>query len=267
MSIAPPDILREILAHKAQEVELRKGRRSVAELIAVAAAAPPPRGFHAALRAKIDAGLPAVIAECKKASPSKGVIRADYDPAAIARAYAAAGAACLSVLTDERYFQGSDAHLAAARAAVELPILRKDFVVDAYQVHEARALGADCILLIAAGLEYAQMRDLAGLARSLGLDVLVEIHDREELERAHALRTPLIGINNRDLRTFTTDLNTTVGLMTDVMFDRTVVSESGIHTPDDVALLRRHGVNAFLVGEAFMSADDPGARLRTLFFE
>ncbi len=262
-----PDILRRILDHKAEEVRARAARVPLAELERRVAAAPPTRGFLAALRGKMEAGLPAVIAECKRASPSKGVIREDYDPAAIARGYEAAGAACLSVLTDERYFQGVDAHLLAARDAVALPVIRKDFVIDAYQVWEARALGADCILLIVAGLDDRRLAELAGLARRLGLDVLVEVHDREELERAHVLRTPLVGINNRDLRTFKTSLQTTLDLLHDVMHDRTLVTESGIHTREDIALMRRHGVNAFLVGEAFMSAPDPGARLRELFFD
>jgi indole-3-glycerol phosphate synthase len=207
-----------------------------------------------------------VIAECKKASPSKGVIREHYDPAAIAASYQKGGAACLSVLTDERFFQGNDTHLQAARAACDLPIIRKDFMIDPYQIIEARALGADCVLLIAACLDDVLMDELARTAHALGLDVLTEVHDRTELERALRLRTPMIGINNRDLKRFVTDINTTVGLLKDIPEDRLVVTESGINTVQDVQDLRGHGVNAFLVGEAFMRADNPGARLRELFF-
>jgi indole-3-glycerol phosphate synthase len=259
------DILQEILAHKRNEVEERKGRCSLLDMKMRASATLPPRGFVAALSSRISQGKPAVIAEIKKASPSRGLIRPDFDPAAIAESYERAGAACLSVLTDERYFQGADEHLQAARAACSLPILRKDFVIDPYQVYEARAIGADCILLIVAGLNDAELQELALLAGELGMDVLVEVHNREELERAHMLRTPLIGINNRDLRTFTTNLQTTLDLMIDVMSDRIVVTESGIHGKDQVALMRRYGVNAFLVGESFMIAPDPGGKLRALF--
>ncbi|MCB1748334.1 MAG: indole-3-glycerol phosphate synthase TrpC [Gammaproteobacteria bacterium] len=260
------DILTEITAHKATEVAARRAARPYAEVEAAARAADAPRGFLAALRARVAAGEPGVIAECKKASPSKGVIRADYDPAAIAPSYQRGGAACLSVLTDERFFQGGDADLVAARAACTLPVIRKDFMIEPYQVAEARALGADCILLIVACLSDARLDELAACAREFDLDVLVEVHDRTELERALRLRTPLIGINNRDLKRFVTDLETTVGLLRDIPSDRFVVSESGIHTPADVAHLREHGVHAFLVGEAFMRAADPGARLHELFF-
>ena len=259
------DILQEIMAHKRNEVEERKRRHSLSGVQRLAAEASPPRGFVDALRARIVQGKPAVIAEVKKASPSRGLIRSDFQPAAIAQSYERAGAACLSVLTDERYFQGADEHLKEARAACSLPVLRKDFVIDPYQVYEARAIGADCILLIVAGLSDAQLQQLTSLAIELEMDVLVEVHNREELERAHMLRTPLIGINNRDLRTFTTDIQTTLDLMVDVMSDRIVVTESGIYTQEHVALMRRHGVNAFLVGEAFMIAPDPGERLRALF--
>lgn len=259
------DVLLEILAHKAEEVAARKAACPHDEIAKRAQAAEPPRGFVTAVQHHIAAGRPAVIAECKRASPSRGVLCRDYNPAAIARAYAASGATCLSVLTDERYFQGADAHLQEARAACALPVLRKDFIIDPYQVYEARALGADCILLIAAALQDQQMRELAWLATDLGMDALVEVHDREELERALMLRTPLIGINNRDLRTFHTDLQTTLDLLYDVLHDRTVVTESGIHTPEQVALMRRRGVHAFLVGEAFMAAPDPGAKLKELF--
>jgi len=260
-----PDILRKILARKVEEVHERQQACPQAEVEQRARAAAPTRGFFAAIKQRLSVGEAAIIAECKKASPSKGVIREHYDPAAIARSYAQGGATCLSVLTDSDYFQGADAHLIAARAACTLPVLRKDFVIDPYQVYEARALGADCILLIVAGLEDAQLRELSSLAPELGLDVLVEVHDREELERALMLRTPLIGINNRDLHSFETRLETTLELMPDVFHDRTVITESGIHSPEDVALMRRHDVSAFLVGEAFMQAADPGRKLAELF--
>ena len=259
------DILTEIVAYKKTEVAARKASRSLAQLDLAARAASPVRGFYKALLNKVQAGAAGVIAECKKASPSKGVIREHYDPATIAASYKKGGAACLSVLTDERFFQGSDAHLQAARAACNLPIIRKDFMIDPYQIVEARALGADCILLIVACLDDGLMDELARTAHDLGLDVLTEVHDRTELERALRLRTPMIGINNRDLKRFVTDLNTTVGLLKDIPDDRLVVTESGINTVEDVQGLRAHGVNAFLVGEAFMRADDPGARLRELF--
>ena len=259
------DVLAEIMDHKRTEVAARQARRPLSVLEAEIATLPPPRGFERALRAKIAQGLPAVIAECKKASPSKGVIREAYEPAEIARSYAAGGAACLSVLTDERYFQGMDAHLVAARNACALPVIRKDFMVDPYQVLESRALGADCILLIVAGLGDLQMQELADAARQVDLDVLVEVHDREELERALRLRLPLVGINNRDLKRFVTSIDTTLGLLRDIPADRLVVSESGISAPDQVATLRAHSVNAFLVGEAFMREADPGAALRELF--
>lgn len=259
------DILSEIVLHKASEVAARKAVRSSADLLQAAGLAEAPRGFLAALRRKVSAGQAGVIAECKKASPSKGVIREHYDPASIAASYARGGAACLSVLTDERYFQGADAHLVAARAACSLPVIRKDFMIDAYQVLEARALGADCILLIVACLSDAQLDELSAAADEQGMDVLVEVHDRTELERALRLRTPLLGINNRDLKRFVTDLGTTVALLRDIPADRFVVSESGIHTPADVRYLRDQDVHAFLVGEAFMRAADPGARLAELF--
>jgi indole-3-glycerol phosphate synthase len=262
---AAPDILTRILNRKHEEIAARKSGLPLADVKARAGAAAQVRGFYRAIRGAIDSGGPAVIAEIKKASPSKGVIRGNYDPAAIAKSYEAGGAACLSVLTDIDFFQGSDSHLAGARAACGLPVLRKDFIVDPYQVYESRAIGADCILLIVAALEDGPLQEFAWIAADLGLDVLVEVHNREELERALMLRTPLIGINNRDLRTFKTDLDTTIGLLTDVFPDRTVVTESGIHTREQVAVMLRHGVNAFLVGEAFMTADDPGAKLKDLF--
>lgn len=260
------DILTEIVAHKRTEVAARKAIRSWAEVEAAARAAAPTRGFFNALMSKVEAGLPGVIAECKKASPSKGVIREHFDPAAIAASYERGGAACLSVLTDERFFQGGDADLQAARAACTLPVIRKDFMIDPYQIAEARALGADCILLIVACLEDGQMDELARTAQDFGLDILTEVHDRTELERALRLRTPMIGINNRDLKRFVTDINTTIGLLKDIPEDRLVVTESGINTVEDIERLRSQSVNAFLVGEAFMRADDPGAKLKELFF-
>jgi indole-3-glycerol phosphate synthase len=259
------DILDRILAVKAREIDAARDARSLETVRAEAERADPPRGFAAALRARIAAGGAAVIAEVKKASPSKGVLRDDFDPAAIARAYAANGAACLSVLTDRQFFQGAPGHLVAARAACALPVLRKDFIVDPYQVYEARAMGADCILLIVAALALPRLKALEVLARSLGMDVLVEVHDRAELDRALALQTPLLGINNRDLRTFETRLDTTLELLPAIPPDRLVIAESGILASADVARLRAAGVNAFLVGEAFMRAPDPGAALAALF--
>jgi len=259
------DILQRILARKREEIDDRRARVSERDLQRRLADAPPVRGFGAALRAKVAAGSAAVIAEIKKASPSKGVMRADFRPAEIAASYAAGGAACLSVLTDVDFFQGADAYLQQARASCALPVLRKDFTVDAYQVYEARALGADCILLIVAALEDRDLRELATLAQSLGLDVLVEVHDGAELDRALATGTTLIGINNRNLRTFDTRLETTLELRDRVPAERLLVTESGIHTRADVAQMRAAGVHAFLVGEAFMRADDPGAELRRLF--
>ncbi|MFA7097378.1 MAG: indole-3-glycerol phosphate synthase TrpC [Gammaproteobacteria bacterium] len=260
-----PDILKKILRRKAEEVVERAERVNMRELGARVEDMPAARGFAAALQAKIGAGLPGVIAEIKKASPSQGVIREDFRPAAIAADYEQAGAACLSVLTDVDFFQGADEYLQQARSACALPVLRKDFIIDPYQVYEARALGADCILLIVAALGDAQMLELAHLAAHLGMDVLVEVHDAAELERALVLNTPLIGINNRDLRTFRTDLQTTLDLLGGIPQDRIVVTESGIHTSADVARMREHGVNAFLVGESFMRAREPGAKLAELF--
>ena len=260
-----PDVLKKIVARKAEEVAERSARVPVAAVAAAARDADPPRGFVAALRSRIGAGRPAVIAEAKKASPSKGVLRPDFDPAAIARSYERGGAACLSVLTDVDFFQGSDAALQQARGACALPVLRKDFVVDPYQVWEARSLGADCILLIAACLDDARLADLNGLARDLGMDALIEVHDAAELDRALRVDNPMVGINNRDLRSFAVSLDTTLGLLDRIPGDRLVVTESGIMAPDDVALMRRHGVHAFLVGEAFMRAPDPGDRLAELF--
>ena len=260
-----PDILKRILARKREEIAERAENLPLDELIARVPAALPARGFADAIRRRLATGRPAVIAEIKKASPSKGALRADFDPAAIAASYARHGATCLSVLTDADFFQGSDVHLRAARAACTLPVLRKDFTVDPYPVYEARAIGADAILLIVAALGDAQLQDLAAVAREVGLDVLVEVHDAAELERALALGTSLIGINNRDLRTFETHLETTFNLLSRVPPDRIVVTESGILAPGDVRALRSKGVNAFLVGEAFMRATDPGAKLAELF--
>lgn len=265
MTLNTPDILKQITLDKAEEVQLRRARVSLDEIKSRAADAAPTRGFTAAIKARIELRELAVIAEVKKASPSKGVIRDDFHPTAIAKSYADAGATCLSVLTDEKYFQGKDEYLIEARAACALPVLRKDFMIDPYQVYEARAMGADCILLIVACLEDGIMQEMSWLAQDLGLDVLVEVHDREELERGLMLRTPLIGVNNRNLRTFETDIKTTLELLPDIMHDRTIVTESGIHTPEDIALLRRYDVSTYLVGEAFMAAPDPGEKLKELF--
>lgn len=260
-----PDILKKIILRKQEEVAEREQRIPVSELRQRAAAAQPVRGFVHAIKARLARSLPAVIAEIKKASPSKGVIRDPFVPADIARSYEQGGATCLSVLTDVDFFQGSDAYLQQAREACSLPVLRKDFMIDPYQVYEARAIGADCILLIVAALDDRAMQELAELAMQLDLDVLVEVHDAEELQRALVLETPLIGINNRDLRTFNTRLDTTLELLEAIPEDRIVVTESGIHTPGDVKRMRDNGVHTFLIGEAFMVADDPGARLRALF--
>lgn len=272
MSTAPavPDVLHRILARKREEVAERALRVPLRELQARVADAPPTRGFAAAVDSAVAAGLPAVIAEIKKASPSQGVIRADFDPASIARSYAAAGATCLSVLTDADFFQGGDDCLRQARAACALPVLRKDFTIDAYQVAESRVLGADCILLIVAALEDRQLSELGAQALASGMDVLVEAHDAAELERALRLpatggRQPLLGINNRDLRSFAVSLDTTLDLRGTVPAGRTLVTESGIARPADVARMRAAGVHAFLVGEAFMRAPDPGLALRQLF--
>ena len=259
------DILQKILARKTEEIAERQQRRSLRELRRQTANLPAPRPFKDQLTRTIAAGRAAVIAEIKRASPSKGLLRDPFEPAAIAQSYAAAGAACLSVLTDRDFFQGHEDYLREARAACDLPTLRKDFIVDPYQVHEARLIGADCILLIVAALDDATLGELARLAAELGLDVLVEVHDAEELERALVTGATLIGINNRNLRTFETRLDTTLNLLSQMPKDRTVVTESGIHTPADVALMRENGVHAFLVGEAFMRAPDPGAKLAELF--
>jgi len=261
----PPDILQKITRHKAEEVRARSARLPARILVESLQESAALRGFVAALETRIRSARPGVIAEIKKASPSQGVLRPDFHPAEIARSYAAAGAACLSVLTDETFFQGSDLYLQQARAACDLPVLRKDFIIDPYQVYEARAIGADCILLIAACLGDIQLSELGALATELGMDVLVEVHDRDELERALTLSTRLIGINNRDLRTFETRLDTTLDLLRAIPAERIVVTESGIQAPQDVALMRENGVHAFLVGEAFMRSPDPGRKLAELF--
>jgi indole-3-glycerol phosphate synthase len=259
------DILQRIVAVKRQEVALGKARRSEASLRREAEARRDVRGFEAALRAAIDVGRAAVIAEIKKASPSKGVLREHFVPAEIAASYERGGAACLSVLTDEPFFQGSAAYLLQARDACALPALRKDFIVDAYQVFEARAIGADAVLLIAACLDDALMADLEAQAQALGMAVLVEVHDGAELDRALRLKTPLVGVNNRNLRTFEVTLETTLGLRPAVPADRLLVTESGILAAADVRRMREAGVQAFLVGEAFMRAPEPGAALAALF--
>jgi indole-3-glycerol phosphate synthase len=260
-----PDILKKIVRRKREEIAERSARVPQAKLIETLADASPPRGFADALSSRIAVGQAAVIAEIKRASPSKGILREDFHPAQIAGSYAVGGAACLSVLTDVDFFQGSDAYLRQARAACRLPVIRKDFIIDPYQVYEARVIGADCILLIVACLDDARLRELSDLAQRLGMDVLIEVHDPMELERALAVDSRLIGINNRDLRTFEVDLGTTLGMLPQIPADRLLVTESGIHTREDVALLRSHGVRAFLVGEAFMRAEDPGQRLYELF--
>ena len=258
-------ILRKILARKVEEVADRRPRCSLAALENQIADQTAVRGFAAAMQAQVASRLPAVIAEVKKASPSKGVIRSDFQPAQIARSYQGGGATCLSVLTDVDFFQGSDEYLRHARAACELPVLRKDFIVDPYQVVEARAIGADAILLIVAALEDGQMQELAATADQYQLDVVVEVHDRAELDRALELATLLVGVNNRDLHNFETRLQTTLELLPYIPDDRVVITESGIHTCDDVALMRDSDVHAFLVGEAFMRAQEPGDKLRELF--
>lgn len=259
------DILNKIIATKRLEIAAALIAKPLAVLEAEAAAQSTPRDFVAAIRHKIACGQPAVIAEIKKASPSKGVIRPDFHPADIAQSYEKHGAACLSVLTDKEYFQGAPAYLQAARAACALPVLRKDFMVDPYQVIEARAMGADCILLIAAALELKEMQALEALAQRYGMAVLVEVHNGEELDAALQLETPLLGINNRNLRTFEVTLDTTLGLLARIPADRIVVTESGIVKPEDVALMRASKVETFLVGEAFMRAPEPGVELARLF--
>jgi indole-3-glycerol phosphate synthase len=259
------DILNKIVAVKREEIAEGLKKKSLAAMRADAESRVLTRDFEGAMRAKIAAGQAAVIAEVKKASPSKGVLRPDFIPADIAQSYAEHGAACLSVLTDKQFFQGSNDYLKQARASCDLPVLRKDFMVDAYQVYEARAIGADCILLIAACLDDAKMAELEAVARSLDMAVLVEVHDRAELERALKLKTRLVGINNRNLRTFEVTLQTTLDMLADVPSDRLLVTESGILSREDVLCMRQAHVNAFLVGEAFMRAPEPGEALAALF--
>lgn len=263
---ATPTILTRILARKDQEVAERRQAVSEADLLALAEQQSAPRGFIDALNSRVASGNPAIIAEVKKASPSRGVIREQFHPADIAKSYAQGGAACLSVLTDADFFQGHEDYLIAARDACVLPIIRKDFITYGYQVSEARAIGADCILLIAAALDDAQLSDLHQQANQLGMDVLVEVHDALELERALALDLKLVGINNRNLHTFDTSLNTTLDLLPHIPKSVTVITESGIHTQADVQLMRDHNIHGFLVGEAFMREEDPGAALKRLFF-
>lgn len=263
--MSTPDILKKILAVKHEEVTAAQSLKPLAEVRAEAEGRAKSRDFVGAIRAKLAAGQSAVIAEIKKASPSKGVIRENFQPAEIAADYASHGAACLSVLTDRQFFQGAPEYLQAARAACSLPVLRKDFLVDAYQVYEARAMAADAILLIASALDLSAMRDFEAIAKSLGLAVLVEVHDGDELEMALQLETPLIGINNRNLRTFEVSLQTTLDLLPRIPAGRIVVTESGILAAVDVALMRRHGVGTFLVGEAFMRQAQPGPALAALF--
>ena len=265
MTAAMSDILKKILAVKVREVAEAQAIEPLAAMRAAAEQAAPVRDFTGAIRGKISAGQAAVIAEIKKASPSKGVLRADFRPAEIAASYARHGAACLSVLTDAQFFQGSAEYLQQARAACTLPVLRKDFIVDEYQVCQARAMGADAILLIAAALDVAQMQSFEALAHSLGMAVLVEVHDGAELDAALQLTTPLIGVNNRNLRSFEVSLQTTLDLLPRIPEDRIVVTESGILKPEDVKLMRGHQVHAFLVGEAFMRAEDPGVELARVF--
>ncbi len=258
------DILKQILRDKAREIIACAELVSLPELSRRVEHMPSARGFVAAIKENTDSNKSAVIAEIKKASPSKGIIRENFDPAGIARSYAANGATCLSVLTDEKYFKGHTEHLKAARAACEIPVLRKDFMIDPYQVYEAREMGADAILLIAAALGDPMMSDLEQTAVALGLDVLVEVHNEHELERALKLQTPLLGINNRNLRTFETSLETTLSMLSMIPDEKIVISESGIHTRDDIKLLRENNVNGFLIGEAFMREQDPGLALSAL---
>ncbi len=260
-----PDILKKILDKKAEEVASRKQLRTIADLEDIAADVEKPRGFCRALQDKVLARKPAIIAEIKKASPSKGVIREDFQPVTIGQDYAMNGATCLSVLTDKEFFQGSEVYLQMVRERCPLPVLRKDFMIDPYQIYEARALGADCILLIVAALEDSQMHELSDTATKLGMDVLVEVHDAAEMERALKLDTRLIGVNNRNLRTFETSLQTTLDLKAQVPKDRIIITESGIHTHADVQLMLDNDIYAFLIGEAFMRAESPGQKMRELF--
>jgi|TARA_B110000211_G_C14071129_1_gene550026 indole-3-glycerol phosphate synthase len=266
MSNPTPDILLKILTRKKAEIAARKNLVTTSQLQAALPLASAPRGFIQSLRDKNEQGLSAIIAEIKKASPSQGVIRENFDPIEIAQSYANAGAACLSVLTDVDFFQGHDDYLVAARNACSLPVIRKDFIIDEYQIVEARTLGADCILLIVSALDDKALNYLHQVANDLGMDVLVEVHDQQELDRTVNLNLSLVGINNRNLRTFETSLLTTINLLDQIPDGCTVVTESGIHTSADVKLMRDNNVNTFLVGEAFMRAEQPGEALRSLFF-
>jgi indole-3-glycerol phosphate synthase len=265
MSSDTPTILKKILARKHEEIAERSAQVSIPQLIEKARTASAPRGFAAAIAAKIAAGQSGVIAEIKKASPSKGVIREDFDPAAIAQSYEKGGACCLSVLTDMDFFQGADEYLKMARSASTLPVIRKDFIIDEYQIYEARAMGADCILLIVSALSEEQLNQLHKVARSLGMDVLIEVHDKAELDIALKLDNPMVGINNRNLHSFEVSLENTYQLLSKIPDDKIVITESGIHSPADVAAMRQHNVNAFLVGEAFMRSEEPGERLAEMF--
>ncbi len=260
-----PDILKKILKRKSEEIAERSAKISLYQITELAEAADAPRGFVTAIETKINAGLPAVIAEIKKASPSKGLLRENFIAADIAKDYAEHGAACLSVLTDKDFFQGDEEYLKQARAACSIPVIRKDFIIDPYQVFEARAIAADCILLIVSALSDDQLSELTNIALQLDMDVLVEVHDGEELERALLLNLPLIGINNRNLSTFATSLDTTLDLLGRIPENHTVITESGIDTAEHVALMREHNVNGFLIGEAFMRAASPGMQLRKIF--
>lgn len=261
-----PDILKKIIARKYEEIAERKKQSSLSDLKSASVGVEPGRGFVKAIENKIEQGLPAVIAEIKKASPSKGVIREDFNAPEIAKSYELGGAACLSVLTDVDFFQGADEYLQRSREAVSLPVIRKDFMVDEYQVYESKVLGADCILLIVAALDKVQLIDLNEIALEIGLDVLVEVHNQSELDLALELPNRLLGINNRDLHSFDVSLDTTLSLMANIPDDKIIITESGIHGPQDVELMRKNNVNGFLVGETFMRHPDPGAKLRELFF-
>ena len=265
MSSDTPTILKKILARKQEEIIERSRTVSVEQLLEKTASASAPRGFAAALAAKLAVGESAVIAEIKKASPSKGVIRENFDPGAIARSYAKGGAACLSVLTDVDFFQGADRFLTMAREACDLPVIRKDFIIDSYQIYEARAMGADCILLIVSALNEQQLNELHEVALTMGMDVLIEVHDAEELTTALKLDNPMVGINNRNLHSFDVSLDNTFQLLEQIPSGKIVITESGIHHSDDVAAMRANNVNAFLVGEAFMRSQEPGEKLRELF--
>ena len=261
-----PDILKKIIKRKEQEIDSRIKKKSIEHVIELAKEASPVRGFVDSMKARLAKNEPAIIAEIKKASPSKGLIREDFHPAEIAKSYEEGGASCISVLTDIDFFKGSDTYLKQARAACKLPVIRKDFIIDPYQVYESRAMGADCILLIVAVLDNMKINQLYSLARALGMDVLIEVHDEEELLRSLPLGADLVGINNRNLRNFDTSLHTTIDLLPQIPEGRIVVTESGIHNSEDITLMRENDVNAFLVGEAFMRADNPGDALKTLFF-